>query len=45
VELFLKVERSRADVSDLQHIFNKLLFDAVGEAITKVISFVLARLI
>jgi len=24
-------------VSDLQHIYNKLLFDAIGEALTKVL--------
>eukprot|EP00959_Pyramimonas_sp_CCMP1952_P335429 7023044-Pyramimonas_sp.AAC.2 len=35
VELFLKVERARTDCADLQHIFNKLLFDAIGEALAK----------
>lgn len=37
VELFLQVERARPQVSDLQHIYNKLLFDAIGEALTKVL--------
>ncbi|KAK3264794.1 hypothetical protein CYMTET_26487, partial [Cymbomonas tetramitiformis] len=37
VELFLKIERSRDQVSDLQHIYNKLLFDAIGESLTKVV--------
>jgi len=37
VEMFLKVERTRPRVSDEQHIYNKLLFDAIGEALMKLL--------
>eukprot|EP00898_Chlorokybus_atmophyticus_P006017 jgi/Chlat1/6416/Chrsp45S05924 len=35
LEEFLQLERSREEVSDYQHIHNKLIFDAINEAITK----------
>jgi hypothetical protein len=35
LDVFVRLEKMRPDVHDFQHIFNKLIFDAVGEALVK----------
>lgn len=35
LDVFVRLEKVRPDVHDFQHIFNKLVFDAVGEALLK----------
>ncbi|GAQ79049.1 hypothetical protein KFL_000230280 [Klebsormidium nitens] len=35
LDVFVRLEKMRPDVHDFQHIFNKLIFDAVGEALLK----------